>query len=626
VLATFRRLDSRAEELAAFQRLPFEKQVIELGQRLVIDKGCNQCHTIAPGGKPFASVLASASFDDIKQPGVETRGCLADAAGQRGTAPKFHLDGPNREAIRSFMHEGTMGAGTPAPAHAGRVTIQRFNCLACHNRDGEGGLTADVIEELRKFEKADNAEAVSPPPLTGVAHKLRTSWLKQVLTQAGRARPWMGLRMPQFGEANVGRLPDSFAALEGIEAADAEHRIPLSAARLEAGRSLIGRQAFGCISCHDIAGIANTSTRGPDLALMNQRVRYPWYRRWLENAQRVHPGTRMPTIFPDGKSLLTTVLDGEAGAQADAMWAYLSLGSGLPLPEGLEPPKGLVVIVSDRPVLIRTFMPEAGARAIAVGFPHGVSAAFDAATCRLAYAWSGNFLDATPVWANRGGNPAKVLGARFWTAPVGCPLAATFSDGVPDFTAQARDPAFGGPVPDGKLYEGPHQLVFEGYTATRDGMPTFRYRLNADTTQPLLVEERPDALRNPVAVGVARRFNLTVPAQQKVWLLAGECTADPRLLDANGLDLKPDLKAGTTDLPNSGQLVVLPQGGDRAVILAIADGPPETRWHLVRQGGRWQILVTLAAGTESRTVRLGVNIWAPYRDEPQLVKELIPRK
>ena len=112
----------------------------------------------------------------------------------------------DRDAFVLFLAEGLTGAGSPAPAYAARETIRRFNCLACHNRDGEGGLTVEIVEQLRKFQNAESAEAVLPPTLTGVGHKLRTPWMKQVLLNAGRARPWMSLRMPQFGDANVGAL------------------------------------------------------------------------------------------------------------------------------------------------------------------------------------------------------------------------------------------------------------------------------------------------------------------------------------------------------------------------------------------------------------------------------------
>jgi mono/diheme cytochrome c family protein len=620
--AALQRIDSRPEELAAFQRLPLEAQWTELGKRLVIDKGCNQCHTIAPGGKPFASVLARASFNDLKKPAKQAGGCLADEPGKRGHAPWFDLTGPERQALRAFLREGTTGAGSPAPAHAARVALQRFNCLACHTRDGEGGISTELVEELRRYEKAENAEAIVPPPLTGIGHKLRTAWMRQVLTQGGRARPWMGLRMPQFGDANVGRLPEALAALDGTVPDDKVHQVPLTAAKIDAGRRLVGKSAFGCISCHDLAGIANSGTRGPDLAGMNQRVRYDWYRRWLEQPQRYQPGTRMPIVFPDGKSLLTRVLGGSADAQAEAMWAYLSLGPGLPLPDGLEPPRGLILTVKDRPILLRTFMPDIDPRAMAIGYPGGVSMAFDAATCRVAYAWSGSFLDASPVWDGRGGTPAKMLGPRFWVAPAGCPWAVNASHEPPDFAAQAKDPAFGGPVPEGKLYTGPRHLQFEGYATDKAGAATFRYRLEAEEGHPLEVSERPEAVHSAAGVGLRRHFSLSIPGQRTAWLLAGE-GLEPRLLDAKGAPLGLDLKTGRVELSAMGCALVLPQGGERPIVLVVRSAPEGTRWLMERRGATWQVLLRLPLATEAGKVQVDLDIWAPYRGDPGLLKELL---
>ena len=98
-----------------------------------------------------------------------------------------------------------------------------------------------------------------------------------------------------------------------------------------------------------------------------------------------------------------------------------------------------------------------------------MSAAFDAHTCRLAYAWTGQFLDASPVWDGRGGNPAHVLGPHIWNAPAGCPIAATPSSEPPDFTARAKDPAFGGALPEGKVFDGVPLLHFDGYAWTGTG-------------------------------------------------------------------------------------------------------------------------------------------------------------
>jgi prolyl oligopeptidase len=336
LIAAFRRVEDRADELATWQKLPSEAQLIDLGKRVVIARGCNNCHTIEPDGKPFASVLASTAFDGLKKSEAQQRGCLSDTLPKDGLAPWFALSTAERRSVRQFLTEGTQGTGSPAPAFAAQMTLRRFNCLACHTRDGEGGLNADLARDLQRHEKADNAEAVLPPSLTGTGHKLRTPWLRSVLTEGKRARPWLSLRMPQFGKTNVGQLPEGLATLEGTEAEEKRHDIASTPDRITAGRQLVAKNALGCISCHDLAGIAGLGARGPDLASMTERVRYDWYRRWLEQPQRIAPGTRMPSVFTNGKSLVANVLDGSGDAQAEAMWAYLALGPRLPLPDDLN--------------------------------------------------------------------------------------------------------------------------------------------------------------------------------------------------------------------------------------------------------------------------------------------------
>jgi mono/diheme cytochrome c family protein len=625
ILDVFQQVETRAEEQTSFQRLPTNVQLILLGKRLVIEKGCNNCHTIAPEGKPFASMYAQAPFENLGKEAAERRGCLAAEANKGGNAPLFNFTDGERNDLTLFLKEGMSGAGAPAPAFAARLALQRFNCLACHTRDGEGGLGPDLIEELRKYEKAENSEAVSPPTLTGIAHKLHTTTLRQVLIGANRVRPWMGLRMPQFGKAHVGTLPEALASLEGIEPDDQIHKVGLTAAKLEAGKQLIGKRGFGCISCHDLAGVPNSGTRGPDLALTTERVRYDWYLRWLEQPQRMQPGTRMPAVFAGGKSLLDHILAGNAERQADATWAYLSLGAGMPLPEGLEPPKGLILSVKDKPFLLRTFMPDAGARAIAVGYPNGVSVSFDAATCRLAYGWSGNFLDASPVWNDRGGNPAKVLGQRFWNAPAGCPWSVNYSNEPPNFAALASDPAYGAPLPEGKLYDGPQHIRFDGYSLDKAGLPTFRYRVNAADSDPVKVSERPEPLRGPAGVGVARRFNLEVAPQQAAWLLAGETSREPRVLDAKGGAVAIDLKSGVVEITTD-RVLVLPQEGDRALVLTAVGVPEGSHWQLRQQDKKWQVLLRLPTAKEVSKLAVGVNVWSLYRDEPALLKELFGSK
>jgi hypothetical protein len=353
---------------------------------------------------------------------------------------------------------------------------------------------------------------------------------------------------------------------------------------------------------------------------MDQRVRYDWYRRWLIQAQRMQPGTRMPTIFPEGKTLLDNVLGGDADAQAEAMWAYLSLGPTLPLPEGVEfGGKGLVLTAKDRPVVLRTFMPDAGSKAIAVGYPGGVSTVFDAVTCRLGYAWTGNFLDVSPVWNNRGGAPAHVLGPRFWTSPPGCPWTVHDSKEPPDFAAQAKDPAYGAPVPEGKLYTGPRLLSFEGYSTDKTGLPTFRYRLDAGGGASVVVKERLQALRNASAVGLERCFTLDGSAQRGLWLLAGEARQMPRVFQIKGKTLLPlvlDRQGDAVDFTAPDRLLVLPQEGDRVLVLTLAKAPVRARWHLQLQGSTWKVMLQLPRPAEKGAAEVHLRVWSPYRDDP----------
>jgi mono/diheme cytochrome c family protein len=618
------KLDPAYNDIVKFRDLQPDAQWVEVGKLTLTTRGCTNCHHVAVGGAALPKAAAKTHFESLKTGKNLTAGCLADDA-KPGAVPRFALAEADRQALRAFLREGTQGAGSPAPTFQARVTLHRFNCFACHQRNGKGGLTPEMTEDLRRYEKAENAEAVMPPPLTGIGHKLRTAWMKQVLLQKGRARPWMALRMPQFGETHVGFLPEALAYLDGAEPDDAPHKAPLSAKTIEAGRHLVGKNAFGCASCHDLAGIPNTGTRGPDLALMNQRVRYDWYLRWLSEAQRMQPGTRMPTVFPDGKTLLNTVLDGNAHAQAEAMWAYLSLGPTLPLPPGLEPNiKGRILPVTDKTVILRCFMPDAGPRTIAVGYPNGVNTAFDANTCRLSFAWSGNFLDVAPIWDNRGGTPVKVLGPRFWNGPQGQPWALHDSNDPPDFAAQAKDPAYGGTLPDSKVFSGIKQLEFRGYGSDPAGAVTFRYTVAAGEKEPLEVSEKLEPLRSPVAVGIARRFALHVPEKKAAWLFAGEAAGDPKTLDANGEAQPLDLKTARLELPTD-KLLVLPQG-ERLVVVGIPTAPKGTTWVLQKQGNTWQALLRLPKADKTTDVSLTVNVWSPYRADANLLKELVSSK
>ncbi len=607
-----------------FEKQPVGKQWAAVGAKLFQAKGCVNCHSMDAGNKP-GKPQGFASLDKVKAAGAT--GCIApkpDAA----KVPVFTLDATDKAALAAFVKDGLIGAGSVAPAYAARVAIKRFNCLNCHSRDGEGGIPVGLANEARILEKVENVDDVRPPLLTGVGHKTRTSWLKSVLTAGGRARPWMGLRMPQYGEQNVGFLPEALAALEGTATDDTVRKVEIGTQKIALGRQIVGKAGLGCISCHDIGGVPNTGTRGPDLATIKDRVRYEWYERWMHQPLRMAPGTRMPQAFVEGKSTLSTVLNGDPKGQAEAMWTYLSLGMGLPLPEGMEPPKGLIIAVRDRPEVLRTFMNDAGSKAIAVGYPGGVNIAFSADQCRLAYSWAGNFLDASPVWANRGGAPAKLLGPKFWSSANGHPWGLTVNPHIPpDFVARANNPAFGLPLPlePARIYDGPEAVHFEGYSLDKDGRPTFRYRLKENPQDAVLsVAETPIPMKPSVATGFTRKFAIEAPAGYTPWLLAGQTSKEPRIVSVTGEKVAGlDLKAEEVMVTAAATRVVLPQDGDKAVVLEALDAPAGSVWRFTpKPGGGYFVMLRLPAPKEAWKGAFELALWAIPKDDDALLKDL----
>lgn len=612
--------DKGAEAVRGLSKRP--DQWKELGKQILTVKGCVNCHAAEPGGAKLPTVTAP-SLNEVRKGGA-ARGCLA-AEPEPGTVPAYKLTDTDRANLAAFLKDGLTGPGSPAPAYHGRVALRRFRCLNCHQRDGEGGFRPELADRMRLLEKAETADDVAPPRLTSVGHKLRTAWLTEVLTKAGRARPWMTLRMPQYGDAHVRFLADALPKLEGTVPGDAVGNVEITAAKIETGRALIGKGGHGCVSCHDISGVQTGGTRGPDLATTSRRVRYDWYAHWMHQPQRLAPGTRMPQYFPDGKALLTTVLNGNPDAQIEAMWAYLSLGPGLPLPAGMEPPKGVIVAVKDRPEILRTFMPEgAGTKAIAVGYPGGVSVVFDGAACRLGYAWTGNFLDVTPVWSNRGGAPAKLLGPTFWTAPPGFPWAVTVSPGtVPDFAARAKEPAYGHQLPNDEFYNGPRAVRFEGYALDDAGRPTFRYTLtDADGHPQLTVAEKPEPLPVTVAAGLKRSFALGLPAGRTAWLNVGVAAREPQAFGPSGATVMP----GGSDVPAVGSRLVLPADGDRATVVELAAAPADAVWRFVPSPtGGWQVLLRLPEAPTASKAGVTLLTWGLPRVNDELLKGLKAR-
>ena len=114
-------------------------------------------------------------------------------------------------------------------------------------------------------------------------------------------------RMPRFGAANLAPLIAAFAALDPLEPV-AVPTFTESPRRVKSlGRFLAGGEALGCIKCHTFKGIESEGVQAVDMAVMTRRLRRDWFHRYLVDTQAYRPGTRMPTGWPGGKTMLPQV-------------------------------------------------------------------------------------------------------------------------------------------------------------------------------------------------------------------------------------------------------------------------------------------------------------------------------
>lgn len=478
--------DQAPEFLGSFRDSPeFTPALAAKGARLFRSHGCAACHTIDELKPPTAAKsLTSLNLDAEES-------CVADPS--QGL-PHFALDDEQLAAIRSALNDTAQFASATqdAPAEQVRFQFLKLNCAACHERGKLGGVGRYRRAYFETFGHIDiGDEGRLPPPLTNVGNKLKPSWTAKVLQGAGAIRPHMRIRMPVFPASQVKSLPALLAR------ADAEIGRKQSTASefsgdlsnlAEAGRQLLDT---GCVQCHPLRSEALPGVVGVDLAGIADRLQPAWFHDFLLNPGALKPRTRMPTFFPAGKSQNLTVLDGNTERQIAAMWAYLKDINRQKLPSKIEQARSqnYELIPTDRPILLRTFMDEAGTHAVAVGFPAKIHFAYDSEGLYPAFAWKGRFLDARGTWFERFTPPAKPLDAGGVFLPRGVSIA------VPDDTDAAW------PVPT----ESP-DYRYLGHRLDKSGIPTFRYQLRN-----FLIEDR----LTPNVNGFLRELTITDQSQAK---------------------------------------------------------------------------------------------------------------
>jgi len=467
-----------------------DTQLVDEGRRLFRELRCVNCHSTQDKFKPLPPIKSLNKLD----PAAE-QNCYSKP---QQDLPHYPLDDAQIAALKAAI-EKSVTAEKIAAADDLHFQMLQLNCYACHEREQMGGVgrfRKAYFDTVGHIDLGD--EGRLPPPLTGVGRKLQSGWLAKVLDGRGDIRPHMHIRMPRFPAAAVKPLPKLFAQADKAKPKKEQAVFGDLKGLAAAGRELMD---VGCVQCHEFRGEALPGSVGVDLQGIAGRVDPGWFAEFLHDPGALKPRTRMPTFFPGGQSQNKELLDGDPDRQIAAMWAYLKGLDKLELPQKIveSHSQNFELIPQDRPIILRTFMNEAGTHAIAVGFPEQTHFAFDAEQIHPAVAWRGRFLDALGTWFVRFAPPAEPLGKQAIDLPPGRPFAIL------------KDNQQLWPTPKSTERE----YRFRGYRLDKTGTPTFLYRFHQLEITDRVTPDEKQGLRREITISPTAETTTT-----KIWFRA----------------------------------------------------------------------------------------------------------
>ena len=385
-----------------------------------------------------------------------------------------------------------------------------FNCIACHTRDGAGGVSDVMFKHFGTDEEGLGNPARIPPTLDGVGAKLKPEWLRKVLFDAETVRPYMHTRMPQFGEENLQYLPLVLEKVDRLQKVEfPEPKRDDRRKYREGGHLLVGDKGLNCVACHNFNGNPSPGLKGLDLLTSFERLQPSWFAHFMRNPQKFRPGIVMPNYWPGGEAVRKDVLKGNPNEQLLALWHYFSLGRSARDPSGIRA-EGTGLKVTNRTRVYRGRSRVAGYRGIAVGFPDGVNYAFNAENGTLSALWSGEFVNVS--WGGQGSgnfNPR----ARTIELAQDVTFYRLDKDDAPWPLRPVMDKD--NPVNPNPLYPRNLGYQFKGYQLDEEGVPTFMYR-----TGDVAVEDRVNGVAANRLNRLERRLRFDAPKAETVYLRA----------------------------------------------------------------------------------------------------------
>lgn len=234
--------------------------------------------------------------------------------------PKFGFSPEEADLVTTFVlglrkyqtpvHR-TIQARGQEEIREGRKLLHHYNCRGCHIMEGMGGNILAHYED----------PSVGPPNLTGEGQKVKPKWLFQFFKAPSTIRPWLKVRMPNFGfddEQNNSLIKYFRAVDKQFLDIETQPQLAKKGAHFQKGQTSF--QQFQCINCHrepPYPPDVDVTSFAPPFSLTPNRLRYEWVDDWFRDPQKLLPGTRMPNLFyyegqpmyPDAEERLIAIRD-----------------------------------------------------------------------------------------------------------------------------------------------------------------------------------------------------------------------------------------------------------------------------------------------------------------------------
>ena len=429
------------EPIPAFEPVKVDAGLAARGREMFGAVGCAKCHDDIGVAAKSATVLAKLD---------PSRGCLSKAA---GPWPRFDLNAQQRELIAKALPRVEQPLDDQQQLNKALVT---FNCIACHERAGLGGIAPERNANFTGTHEALGDQGRLPPPLSHVGAKLKPEWIAEVLLHGKRQRDYLDAAMPQFGEANVGHLINLFGKVDALEAVTFPKVANIQESK-NAGYEMIGTNGFSCIACHDFNGQKSGGAGALDIVNVTERIQKNWFHLYMRQPSRFHPTVIMPSYWPGGQSIRPTIFGGDTAQQIEALWTYLEDGPRAKKPAGLSR-QSSELRVGDVAEICRG-RGEAGYRGIGVGYVERISLAFDSEEMALRELWKGEFANVDPGSFHSRGTDKIV-----------------FPSGIPFHRLKSLEDNWPYKGKTNYAFPQDHGYQFRGYHLDAQRRPTFLYR------------------------------------------------------------------------------------------------------------------------------------------------------